>query len=135
MISAEKILNILKKNKINYFTGVPDSILKPLINILDKYDAKRHIQAFNEGSAISLGIGYHLATKKIPCVYLQNSGLGNAINPLVSVANEKVYSIPLILLIGWRGSPYAGRDEPQHEQKGKITRAKIKAPKGIKNNE
>ena len=79
----------------------------------------------NEGSAISLGIGYYLATKKIPCVYLQNSGLGNAINPLISIVHKKVYSIPMLLIIGWRGAPKSN-DEPQHMIKGKITRNLLK---------
>ena len=68
-----------------------------------------------------MGIGYHLSTKKIPCVYFQNSGLGNAINPLVSIAHNKVYSIPILLMIGWRGSPRLNNDEPQHKAKGEIT--------------
>ena len=83
---------------------------------------KNHVEVFNEGSAVSLAIGYYLATKKIPCVYMQNSGLGNAINPLVSIAHPKVYSIPLLLIIGWRGSPFTKLDEPQHNTKGKITK-------------
>ena len=79
-----------------------------------------HFITSNEGSAVALAIGHHLATKKIACVYMQNSGLGNAINPLISIAHKKVYSIPMLLLIGWRGSPGI-KDEPQHEVKGSIT--------------
>ena len=77
--------------------------------------------ATNEGSAVSLGIGHYLSTKKMPCIYMQNSGLSNALNPLISIAHQKVYSIPLLLIIGWRGSPKL-IDEPQHNLKGKITR-------------
>ena len=120
MIFVENLIQTLKKNKINFFTGVPDSILKNFSNHLEKYPQKKHVIATNEGSATSLGIGYYLSTKKIPCVYLQNSGLSNAINPLISIASKTVYSIPLFLMIGWRGSPKE-IDEPQHLAKGKIT--------------
>ena len=120
MILVENLIEVLKKNKINFFTGVPDSILKNLSYYLDKLPKHRHIIATNEGSAASIGIGYHLSTKKIPCIYLQNSGFGNAINPLISIASRQVYSIPLLLIIGWRGSPNIP-DEPQHLAKGKIT--------------
>ena len=120
MILVKELLNTLKKNKISFYTGVPDSVLKNLSNYLDRLDKTKHIIAANEGSAISIGIGYYLSTKKIACVYLQNSGLGNAINPLISIAHKKVYSIPLLLMIGWRGSPNK-KDEPQHKVKGKIT--------------
>ena len=77
-----------------------------------------HVIATNEGSAISIGIGHYLSTKKIPCIYMQNSGLSNALNPLISIAHQKVYSIPLILIIGWRG--YLKGDAPEHEKIGKI---------------
>jgi len=120
MILVKELLNTLKKNKISFYTGVPDSVLKNLSSYFDRLNKTKHIIAVNEGSAISIGIGYYLSTKKIACVYLQNSGLGNAINPLIAVAHKKVYSIPLLLMIGWRGSPNK-KDEPQHEAKGKIT--------------
>ena len=120
MIFVEELLSILKKNKVFFYTGVPDSVLKKLSNYFDRLDKTKHVIAANEGSAISIGIGYYLSTKKIACVYLQNSGLGNAINPLISIAHKKVYSIPLLLMIGWRGS-HNTKDEPQHKVKGKIT--------------
>jgi len=120
MIFVESLIKILNKNKINFFTGVPDSVLKNLSHYLDKLPKNNHIIASNEGSAASIGIGYYLSKKKIPCVYLQNSGLSNAVNPLISIANKQVYSIPLLLIIGWRGSPKI-QDEPQHQAKGKIT--------------
>ena len=120
MIFVEDLLKILKKNKISFYTGVPDSVLKKLSNYFGTLDKTKHIIAANEGSAVSIGIGYYLATKKIPCVYLQNSGLGNAVNPLISIAHKKIYSVPLLLMIGWRGS-YNKKDEPQHMIKGKIT--------------
>ncbi len=119
MIRPQSLFNFFKKKKISFFTGVPDSILKELSPILEKKD--NHVIATNEGSAVGLASGYFLSTRKIPCVYLQNSGLGNAINPLVSISHYKVYSIPMLLLIGWRGSPGL-KDEPQHEVKGKITK-------------
>ena len=120
MIDLSNLLKSLKKKNVSFFCGVPDSILKSLSIYLNKQNKKKHIISTNEGSAVSLAIGYHLATNKIPCVYLQNSGLGNAINPLISLAHKKVYSIPMLLLIGWRGSPNSN-DEPQHMVKGKIT--------------
>ena len=120
MIYSEDLIKTLKKNKISFFTGVPDSVLKNLSSHIDSYSDSFHKIAVNEGSAIGIGIGYYLSTKKIPCIYLQNSGLGNAINPIISVAHQKVYSIPLLLLIGWRGSPGL-KDEPQHMVNGKIT--------------
>ncbi|MDC3152577.1 phosphonopyruvate decarboxylase [Pelagibacteraceae bacterium] len=125
MILVENFISVLKKNKINFFTGVPDSILKNFSNYVERFSKKKHIISTNEGSAVSIGIGYHLATKKIPCVYLQNSGLSNAINPLISIASKEVYSIPLFLMIGWRGAPKKP-DEPQHLAKGKITPSLLK---------
>ena len=120
MILAEDLLKKLNKKNISFFSGVPDSILKDFCNKLSRFNSKKHIVAVNEGSAVSLGMGYFLSKKKIPCIYMQNSGLGNAINPLISIADKKVYSIPMLLLIGWRGSP-SSKDEPQHMTKGKIT--------------
>ena len=119
MIKVNSLIQKLKKNKIDFFCGVPDSVLKKFISSLNKYNFKNIVTA-NEGTAISLASGYHLITKKLPCVYMQNSGLGNAINPLTSIAHEKVYSIPMLLIIGWRGAPGI-KDEPQHEVKGLIT--------------
>ena len=121
MIIAENLVKSLKKSNINFFTGVPDSILKKLSFCLDDLPKSKHIIATSEGSATSIGIGYHLSTSKIPCVYMQNSGLSNAINPLISIAHKDVYSIPLLLIIGWRGAPNKP-DEPQHKAKGKITK-------------
>ncbi len=142
MIYSEDLINILKKNDISFFTGVPDSVLKNLSIHLDTYSNKYHKMAVNEGSAVAIAIGHYLATKKLACVYLQNSGLGNAINPIISIAHKKIYSIPMLLLIGWRGSPNS-KDEPQHMVKGKITPkllkllnisfCKIKKTKDLKN--
>ena len=120
MILVENLINVLKEKKIDFFTGVPDSILKNFCNHVETFSKKKHIISTNEGSATAIGIGYYLSTKKIPCIYLQNSGLSNAINPLISIASKEVYSIPLLLMIGWRGAPKKA-DEPQHLAKGKIT--------------
>ena len=125
MIKVVSLINLLKKNNSKFFTGVPDSVLKELSSSLQNKTKKNHIIATNEGAAVSLGIGHYLSTKSIPCIYMQNSGLSNALNPLISLAHEKVYSIPLILIIGWRGSPRV-KDEPQHNVKGKITESILK---------
>ena len=124
MIQTKALIRQLNKNKIHFFTGVPDSILKSLSPYFEK-NKKNHIIAVNEGNAVAIAAGYHLSTKKLPCVYLQNSGLGNAINPLASITHSKVYSIPMLLLIGWRGSPNL-KDEPQHKVKGGITKKLLK---------
>lgn len=118
MIDPKKIINTLNKKKIYCFTGVADSTLKNFILNIKK---NKHFPVYNEGSAVALGLGYYLSSKKLACVYMQNSGLSNAINPLVSIAHNKVYSIPCLLMIGWRGSPKGPVDEPQHNVKGKIT--------------
>ena len=104
MIFINKLVKCLQNNKIDFFTGVPDSCLKVFTSFLEKHKKNKHFIAVNEGGAVSIGIGHYLSTSKIPLVYMQNSGLGNAINPLISIAHKKVYSIPLLLLIGWRGS-------------------------------
>ena len=125
MIKAETLIRLLEKNNSNFFTGVPDSVLKEFSNLIKNKNKKNHIIATNEGAAVSIGIGNYLSTKKTPVIYMQNSGLSNALNPLISIAHEKVYSIPLILIIGWRGSPFI-KDEPQHNVKGKITKQLLK---------
>ena len=121
MIKVKKLFNFLKNNKIEFFSGVPDSILKETSSILEKKNKYKHLIGANEGVAASICIGYHLSSGKVPCLYLQNSGIGNAINPLISIAHRKVYSIPLLMLIGWRGAP-GQKDEPQHVVKGLITK-------------
>ena len=125
MIKIDSLIKVLKRNNSDFFTGVPDSVLKELSQYLQSKKNSKHVLATNEGSAISIGIGYYLSQKKLPCVYMQNSGLSNALNPLISIAHPKVYSIPLILIIGWRGSPKI-KDEPQHNVKGKITEKILK---------
>jgi phosphonopyruvate decarboxylase len=121
MINPSVFYNYLTNNSIDFFTGVPDSLLKNICGyIQDNTPKERNIIAANEGNAIALATGYHLATGLLPLVYMQNSGIGNTINPLISLADKEVYSIPLILLIGWRGEPNL-KDEPQHIKQGKTT--------------
>ena len=126
MLNPESFFNILKKENINFFSGVPDSFLVNISNyISDNTTEDNHIIAANEGNALSVGIGYHLATNNLPLIYMQNSGLGNIINPTTSLADPKVYGIPIIFLIGWRGENSKNgrqiKDEPQHLKQGKIT--------------
>ncbi len=124
MINPKKFISTLKKNKINFFTGVPDSMFSSLCSTLQIKEKKNHILSSNEGSSVGLAIGYHLATGKIPLVYLQNSGIGNMINPLISLSDKKVFRVPIFLLIGWRGEINKKKqiyDEPQHLSQGLIT--------------
>ena len=119
-INSIDLYNHLIKHNVNFFAGVPDSLLKEFCLCIDDFAPKdKHIITANEGNAIALAAGYHLATKSIPLVYMQNSGLGNAINPLLSLCDPEVYSIPMLLMIGWRGEPGV-KDEPQHIKQGKI---------------
>ncbi len=107
----------------DFYTGVPDSQLKALCNyLMDRYgiDPKHHIIAANEGNCTALAAGYHLATGKVPVVYMQNSGEGNIINPAASLLNDKVYAIPVVFIVGWRGEPGI-HDEPQHIYQGEVT--------------
>lgn len=122
MINPRNFLSFLKNLKIDSFFGVPDSVLKNFLSELSNDTQATNITCVNEGSAVSLAIGHYLGSRKIGLTYFQNSGLGNAINPLISIAHKNVYSIPQILLIGWRGSPNS-KDEPQHISKGKITKS------------
>jgi phosphonopyruvate decarboxylase len=121
MVSPKFLLDQFLHLGIEFYTGVPDSLMKNFLLYLDTQDEPVvHIPAANEGGAIALAVGHYLATEKCPMVYMQNSGLGNAVNPLLSLADPEVYSIPLVLLIGWRGEPGV-KDEPQHVKQGKVT--------------
>lgn len=121
MISPKFFINSLSDRQIDFFSGVPDSLLKNICAyIADNKDEKHNIIAANEGAAIGLAAGHYLATGEIPVVYMQNSGEGNIINPLASLTDKEVYNIPILLLIGWRGEPGV-YDEPQHVKQGKIT--------------
>lgn len=119
-MKAEKLMEIIGSD---FYTGVPDSQLKALCDcLMNKYgtDRTHHIIAANEGNCAAIASGYHLATGRVPVIYMQNSGEGNIINPLASLMNEKVYAIPAVLVIGWRGEPGV-HDEPQHIYQGEIT--------------
>lgn len=121
MIRPQYFIDTLAAHGIDFFAGVPDSLLKNVCAyISDHLDERHNIIAANEGGAIGIAAGYHLATGKIGCVYMQNSGEGNIINPLASLTDKEVYSIPVMLLIGWRGRPGI-HDEPQHVKQGKVT--------------
>ena len=121
MISPAFFIETLKSNGIDFFAGVPDSLLKNICAyITDHVDSDHNIITANEGAAVGLAAGYHLATGKAGVVYMQNSGQGNIINPLASLTDKEVYNIPLLLLIGWRGRPGV-HDEPQHVKQGKVT--------------
>ncbi len=121
MISCQNFFDLLKKKGISFFTGIPDSTFKEFMKFIADNDSTnlQNLVPCNECEAIALASGYHLATGKIGTVYMQNSGLGKAINPLTSLCDTEVYSIPLLLLIGWRGEP--GKiDAPQHKKMGRI---------------
>ncbi len=121
MINPETFFKALTDQNVGYYTGVPDSLLTSFCAyITDHVDKQHHLIAANEGAAIGLALGDYLATGRVPLVYMQNSGLGNAINPLASLVDPQVYGIPMLLLIGWRGEPHI-KDEPQHIKQGAIT--------------
>lgn len=120
MLSPKKTYEFLLNAGFEFFTGVPDSLLKDFISyISDITEKSNHVIAANEGNAIALAAGYYLGKGLPAFVYMQNSGIGNAINPLISLADRKVYSIPMMLMIGWRGEPGV-KDEPQHITQGRV---------------
>jgi len=121
MIDCGLFYSALVREGIDFFTGVPDTLLQGFCaHVTDHADCKKHVIAANEGGAIALACGYYLATNRIGLVYMQNSGQGNAANPLISLADPDVYSIPMLILVGWRGEP-GKHDEPQHVKQGRIT--------------
>lgn len=129
-----RVENFVKILGADFFTGVPDSQLKALCNyLMDTYgiDPHHHIIAANEGNCTAVAAGYHLATGRVPVVYMQNSGEGNIINPVASLLNDKVYAIPVIFVVGWRGEPGV-HDEPQHIYQGEVT-VKLLEDMGIAN--
>ncbi len=118
-----QVIDFLRIVGSDFYTGVPDSLLRPLCDyLLDTCgeDPRCHLIAANEGNCVALAAGYHLATGKVPLVYLQNSGEGNAVNPLASLLNRSVYAIPCVFVVGWRGEPGVP-DEPQHRFQGEVT--------------
>jgi phosphonopyruvate decarboxylase len=127
MLDPKKYLDVLKDSGVTFSSGVPDSLLKELCAcISDKFDPNKHIIAANEGAAVGLAIGHHIATGGIPLVYFQNSGLGNVINPLLSLASPEIYGIPMLFVVGWRGEPGV-KDEPQHLHQGRVMMPLIEA--------
>lgn len=120
MIDTNEFLNTLNEYGFDFFTGVPDSLLKNLCAGISNSVKLSNITAANEGNAVSLACGYYLSSGKPAVVYMQNSGIGNAVNPLLSLADEDVYSIPFLMIVGWRGEPGTS-DEPQHKKQGKLT--------------
>lgn len=124
-MNPASFLKNLQDNDISFFSGVPDSLLKELCKcVTATLPSSHHVIAANEGAAVALATGYHLATGKFGAVYLQNSGLGNVINPVTSIADAEVYGIPLLMIIGWRGEPGV-KDEPQHVKQGRVTPAML----------
>ena len=127
MINTSSFYNALISRGIDFFTGVPDSLLKDICAyISDNAPEERHIIAANEGASVGLAVGNYLASGKPALVYMQNSGFGNTVNPLLSIADDDVYGIPMLLLIGWRGEP-GKKDEPQHVKQGRVSEELLKA--------
>lgn len=121
MVDPSKFIDALERSGVDFYAGVPDSLLKNFCaRLADTMPAGKHIIAANEGNAVGLAAGHFLATGHLPMVYMQNSGLGNTVNPLLSLMDTKVYSLPVLLLIGWRGEP-GKKDEPQHARQGEVT--------------
>lgn len=127
MITPNEFCAALAAQQVDFFAGVPDSLLKDFCAyITDIMPAERHVITANEGNAIGLATGYYLATNHIPLVYMQNSGLGNTVNPITSLVDPLIYGIPMLLLIGWRGEPNV-HDEPQHQKMGAVQNDLLKA--------
>lgn len=121
MLDQKLVFEALAEQGVTYFTGVPDSYLNGFCNYALANFPSRNIIAANEGNAVGIACGHYFATKEIPLVYMQNSGLGNVVNPLASLAEHDVYAVPMILLIGWRGQGNTEPNHPQHRLQGEIT--------------
>ena len=127
MIDPKIFFEHLGKLGVEFYSGVPDSLLKEFCSYVnDNVPKENHVITANEGGAIAIAMGHNMATGKIPLVYMQNSGFGNSLNPLLSLVDERVYSIPILLLIGWRGQP-GKKDEPQHIKQGEVSIELLKA--------
>ena len=123
MIQLKPFIQALEERGVSFFTGVPDSLLKAFCAyVSENIPPERHVTAANEGGAVALATGHYLATGRPALVYMQNSGQGNAVNPLLSLADPDVYAIPMLMLVGWRGEPGV-KDEPQHVKQGRVTQA------------
>ena len=121
MLDQKSVFEILEKHGITFFTGVPDSYLNGFCNYALLHYPERNVIAANEGNAVGIAAGHYFASRQVPLVYLQNSGIGNTINPLASLADKDVYAVPMILLIGWRGQGNSEPNHPQHKLQGEIT--------------
>lgn len=120
MLSPESVFNLIRQSGIDLFTGVPDSLLKNFCAyVTDNTEDEQHIITANEGNAIALASGHYLGSGSPALVYMQNSGIGNAVNPITSLADSEVYGIPMLLMVGWRGEP-GFKDEPQHLKQGRV---------------
>ena len=121
MVQLENLFKAFEENGVDFFTGVPDSLLNDFcLYLSNNMTDKQHVMAANEGNAIAIAAGHYLATGKLPLVYMQNSGIGNAANPLLSLVHDCVYGIPMLLVIGWRGDPVI-KDHAQHHKQGELT--------------
>ena len=121
MVNQKELFEALDAMGVDFFTGVPDSLLNDFcLYMTNNMTAEQHVMAANEGNAIAIAAGHYMATGKLPLVYMQNSGIGNATNPLLSLAHDCVYGIPMLLVIGWRGDP-AINDHAQHKKQGELT--------------
>lgn len=121
MLDQKKVFDTLSQHGVTFFTGVPDSYLNGFCNYALANMPDQNIIAANEGNAVGIACGHYFATQEIPLVYMQNSGMGNVINPLVSLAEKDVYAVPMLLLIGWRGQGNTELNHPQHKLQGEIT--------------
>ncbi|RKX35601.1 MAG: phosphonopyruvate decarboxylase [Verrucomicrobia bacterium] len=127
MTDPARVFDQLERHGVGFFSGVPDSLLKDFCAyVTDHAPSENHVITANEGAAVGMAVGYHLATDGLALVYMQNSGLGNVVNPLLSLADVEVFSIPMILMVGWRGEPGV-KDEPQHVKQGRVTLALLDA--------
>lgn len=121
MVDLEKVKQCLVDHGVEFISGVPDTLLNDFCLMVNaQWPKSNHVIAANEGNSVGLAVGYHLSTGTIPLVYMQNSGIGNTVNPLISLAHESVYSIPMVILAGWRGEPNR-KDHPQHTKQGELT--------------
>lgn len=121
MVDQDKLFGKLAELGVDFYTGVPDSLLNDFCTYaLKNIDEQHHVMAANEGNAIAIASGYYMSTGNIPLVYMQNSGIGNAMNPILSLSHDDVYGIPMILVIGWRGDPSI-KDHAQHKKQGELT--------------
>ena len=121
MLDQKSVFEVLEKHGITFFTGVPDSYLNGFCNYALSHFPESNVIAANEGNAVGIAAGHYFASRQIPLVYMQNSGLGNTINPLASLVDKDVYAAPMLLLIGWRGEGNTEPNHPQHKLQGEIT--------------